>query len=318
MKKSIIAVLIILGLLLCACIVAAKAASERDANILPVEQKETAPIEIANELPSVPSTEAPTVLVTPEPTVEPTPVPTLAPTPEPTPDPTPTPNPAPIITKHPSNETTLPGLSIFFIAKADNATSISWFIASPDGKEGVNASDIKSKFPNVSCNGTTEEMLGIIGVDAEMDGWKVICKFTGPGGETFSEPAYIAVADNTKECRSMDEVLVLILNGRDLNDLMGLGLSYARLTAEIADYFTDSGISPTEVKDAVFQYTQRLSADHRSTYKEKADAVVGQFNGILDESSTFVGRLESSGYEAKHYPWDDDRVAECFSSLRID
>lgn len=318
--KKYLAVLTVLLLLLCAVVVISKAVNERETAHEDVFLVDTAPVgenEKAYEQPvlttSTDSTPEPTPDVTPEPTAEPTPNPTPVPTPEPTPDP------APVITKNPTTEAAVPGNTIYFIAKADNATTMSWFIASPDGKEGVNAEDISSKFPNVSCTGTRSEMLGIANVDSAMDGWKVICKFSGLGGEAFTEPAYIIVRQDRKPCRSMDEVLVLVLNSRDPEWLMAQGLAYACTTGSIADFFYDSGISANEVRNAVEQYTQRLSEEHRSAYKARADLVISFYSGLrASTDNSYMGLFESGGYEPLHYPWDDDRVAACIEALRID
>ena len=308
--KKYIALLVIVCLLLAACFVIMKAVSARENNSA-AEQAQTE----AEQPSAEPSPEAPEE--TPAPAPEPTPDLTPEPTPEATPEPTPeaTPIPAPVITKNPTNETGAPGTTIYFIAKADGATAISWFLASPDGTEGINAADIKSKFEYSSCTGTDGEMLGIVGVDRGMDGWKVIAKFTGPGGDTFSEPAFIYVTGSADEIRSLDEVLVSILNGREFGTA-GVGLSYAMLTGKIADFFADSTLSADEVKNAVQQYTQRLNEDHRATYKEKAEAVVSNFRDA--ESDSFSGRLHDSGYNAKHYPWDDARVKACMEALLIE
>ena len=307
-SKKILAVLIILLLLLAAVLVVFKAVSAREGGT-----ETDTPITSDTQQPE-PSPEPPEA--TPEPTPEPTsePTPEIPAEPTPTPEPGATPVPAPVITKNPTNETGAPGTAIYFIAKADGATSISWFLASPDGMEGINAADIKSKFENSSCTGTDGEMLGIVGVDQKMDGWKVIAKFTGPGGETFSEPAYIYVTGLTDNIRTLDEVLVSILNGREFATA-GVGLSYAKLTGMIADFFADSTLTADEVKNAVQQYTQRLNEDHRAAYKEKAEAVVSNFRDAAEES--FTGRLHDSGYDAKHYPWDDARVKACMEALLI-
>ncbi len=307
--KKYIALLVIVCLLLTACIVIMKGVSAR-------ENSASEQAQPAAEQPSAePSPEAPeeTPAPTPEPTPDPPPEPPSEPTPEPTPEATPIP--APVITKNPTNETGAPGTTIYFIAKADGATSISWFLASPDGTEGINAADIKSKFEFSACTGTDGEMLGIAGVDLKMDGWKVVAKFTGPGGESFTEPAYIYVTGTSDSIRTLDEVLVSILNAREFATA-GVGLSYAKLTGIIADFFADSTLSAEEVKSAVQQYTQHLSEDHRATYKEKAEAVVSNFRDAEGES--FNGRLHDSGYNAKHYPWDDARVKACMEALQID
>lgn len=261
-------------------------------------------------------------IATLEPTPEPSPEPTLEPTPIPTSVPTPkvTPVPVPVITKNPTTETAVSGNTIYFIAKADNASTMTWFIASPDGREGVNAEDISSIFPNASCTGQGSEMLGIVNVDSAMDGWKVVCKFSGPGGEAFTEPAFISVHPGGQACRSMDEVLVLVLNARDPNWLMAQGLAYALTTGSIADFFYDSGITAEEVENAVSQYTQNLSEEHRADYKERADLVISFYSGLRnnpDQSNYYLGLFESGGYEPQHFPWNDERIAACINALGI-
>lgn len=316
MKKNYLPICILLGLLICAGLVVFMAVSARDA----ADRADP----VISEQPQVPEetpVASPSPTATPEPTLEPTPEPTVEPTPEPAPSPEPevTPIPGPIVTKTPTNETTIQGGTIYFVAKADGATSISWFLASPDGKEGINARDIASKFPQSSCTGTDGEMLGISLVTEAMDGWKVICKFTGPGGDTFTEPAYIYVVGAKGEyLRSLDEVLVLVLNARDPNWTMALGLSYTKNVGRIADYFYESDIKPEEVKNSVQVFTQRLSEEHRAAYKARVDLVVGYYRGIRSDPDGYRGLLSDSGYQAKHYPWDDDHVAACIEALMID
>ena len=317
--KKYLAVLTVLLLLLCAVVVISKAVNERETAHEDVFLVDTAPVgenEKAYEQPvlttSPDSTPEPTPDITPEPTVEPTPDPTPVPTPEPTP------NPAPVITKNPTNETSKPGGTVYFIAKADNASAMSWFIASPDGKEGVNAEDISSKFPDVSCTGTRGEMLGIANIDSAMDGWKVICKFSGPGGDSFSEPAYIYVLGATEYLRSIDEVLVLVLNARDPEWTMALGLSYTKTTGRIADFFYETDISADEVRSATLKFTQQLSEEHRAAYKARMDLVIQYYTGISSNPDGYTGLLSDSGYQARHWPWDDERVAACFEALCID
>lgn len=318
-SKKYIAILVILCLVLAACVVVLKTAGSRESKGTAVTDDPAAAAETLPEPGQEPPAETPAPMpeATPEPTAEPTPEPTEEPIAEPTPEPTPeaTPVPAPVVTKNPTNETGAPGTTVYFIARADGADTISWFLASPDGKEGINAADIKSKFAESTCTGTDGEMLGIGNVVPEMDGWKVVAKFTGPGGEAFSEPAYIYVTGISDSIRTLDEVLVSILNGREFGTA-GVGLSYAKLTGMIADFFADGTMSADEVKNAVQQYTQRLSGDHRTAYKEKAEAVLSDFREAADES--FVGRLNDSGYTAKHYPWDDARVKACMEALLID
>ena len=316
--KKYLSLLIILVLVLCACIVVSKTVSAREESIEVPAEVQSSPEK------DYPQTEPELIEITPEPIEEPAqePVETETPesSPEVTPEPTPevTPTPTPIITKNPTNETVAPGNSAYFIAKAEGATSISWFLASPDGSEGINAKDIASKFSESSCTGTDGEMLGVVYIPVEMDGWKVICKFSGPCGDTFSEPAYIYVIGATENLRSLDEVLVLVLNARDPEWTMAQGLSYTKTTGRIADFFYETAISAEEVRNATQKYTQQLSEEHRAAYKARVELVIQYYTGIRTNPDGYTGLLHDSGYEARHWPWDDDRVAACIEALRID
>ena len=161
------------------------------------------------------------------------------------------------------------------------------------------------------------ETLGIAGIGEELDGWKVKCKFTGPGGSVFTEDAEIHVAGSSSPCRSLEEVIVLIRSKKGAGTA-GVGLANASVTARIADYFADSGISAEDVKTTVQQYTGRLMYENRVTYRENAAEILATFRGIAADPDAFDAQLKDSGYEAKHSPWDDERIAACFAALIIE
>ena len=121
----------------------------------------------------------------------PDPTPTPAPTPEPTPAPTPVP--APSITKDPTGESVIEGDSAIFIAHADNADEVTWRIESPDSSKSYDAKDIGRYFPGAYADGYDEDTLVLYNIRYEMDSWKAVCKFIGPGGSTFSKGAVITV-----------------------------------------------------------------------------------------------------------------------------
>ena len=112
-------------------------------------------------------------------------------TPEPTPEPTPVP--APEITKNPTGESVIEGDSAIFIAHADYADEVTWRIESPDSSKSYDAKDIGRYFPGAYADGYDEDTLVLYNIRYEMDGWKAVCKFIGPGGSTFSKGAVITV-----------------------------------------------------------------------------------------------------------------------------
>lgn len=100
---------------------------------------------------------------------------------------------APQITKNPTSETVNEGETTTFIAKADYATSMKWRFVSPDGSVTYYHDQINMKFPDVVVTGGTTETLRVANIPAGMNGWRVTCLFTGPGGETFCKGCYLYV-----------------------------------------------------------------------------------------------------------------------------
>ena len=129
--------------------------------------------------------EAPDVdpVVTPIPAYKPTPTPTPTPsaspppTPTPTPKPTPTPAPAPVVTKNPTNETLYVGGSCQFVAKADNASGMSWKLVAPSG-EVYNA--VSSPFAGqLVVSGANSNCLTLSSVPLGLNGYAVYAEFYG-------------------------------------------------------------------------------------------------------------------------------------------
>jgi len=141
---------------------------------------------------AAPATPAPTPQPTPEPTPAPTPAPTPEPTPAPTPEPTPTPAAVPTITKHPTGENVQAGGSALFIARADHAAEIAWRFVGPNNKT-IEHSSAPNYFPGLKLSGGTAETLSLSDIPEDMDGWKAVCRFKGPGGEVLSDGALIRV-----------------------------------------------------------------------------------------------------------------------------
>ena len=71
------------------------------------------------------------------------------------------------------------------------------------------------------------------------------------------------------------------------------------------------------MKKTVGEYTQRLIYENKVTYRDNADDILATFKGIAADPDEFNGRLKDSGYEPKHAPWNDERIAACFEALTI-
>ena len=150
-------------------------------------------------------------ILTPDPDTSPAPLDTPVPTPPPvaldTPTPaaaapTPTAAPttapsAPSVTKSPTDESISEGGSCMFIARADNAASFTWHFVSPDGGTDVAYDSIASYFPSLGVSGGTTDILELIGVPAEFNGWRVYCRFSNSIGSTSSGNAVVSVSTVT-------------------------------------------------------------------------------------------------------------------------
>ena len=99
---------------------------------------------------------------------------------------------APSVVKHPTDETVTPGQHAVFVSNATQALDQSWFFISPQG-ERIAAADITAKFANVTVKTEANGYFFVYNVPAGMDGWRVICMFTGIQSTSDSNAAYIRV-----------------------------------------------------------------------------------------------------------------------------
>ena len=118
--------------------------------------------------------------------------------PDATPAPTPTSTPTPkvlAITKHPTAETLQQGGTCWFIARADNADSITWEFLDTAGAV-CSVENAKTRNPGLTVdiydNGET---IGLKNVPMSMNGWQARAKFDSKTAMTslFSNPALITV-----------------------------------------------------------------------------------------------------------------------------
>lgn len=143
-----------------------------------------------------------------------------------TPEPTPTPSPTPkvlTITKHPTAETLQQGGTCWFIARADNADSITWEFLDTAGAV-CSVEEVKTRNAGLTVdvydNGET---VGLRNVPMSMNGWQARAKFTGSGTSLYSNPAAItvtAISDfKTAYSSVFENYLTLVSGGEDPYDL---------------------------------------------------------------------------------------------------
>lgn len=107
----------------------------------------------------------------------------------------PTPMPAPVITKDPTGESLMEGESAMFIARAENAEKIEWFLVDPERRNYNAPGYVASLYPGFSFTGRNSEVFEIYNVPLELDGWSAVCVFTNSGDSIESSPAEITVTE---------------------------------------------------------------------------------------------------------------------------
>ena len=99
------------------------------------------------------------------------------------------------ITKNPTSESLLVGGKTWFIAHADNASSLTWILTSPQGQT-YTLQQAMAANPGLMLEALPEDTLAVSNVPASVDGWSVQARFDGPGGSAVTAPATIGVDDS--------------------------------------------------------------------------------------------------------------------------
>lgn len=105
---------------------------------------------------------------------------------------TPTPATTPTVTKNPTSEQVEAGGSAVFVARADNAATVTWYVTSPGGTR-YNAANIGQYINGVYATGANGERLVLYGLNEKMDGYTVEAEFSNANGTTRSTAAWISV-----------------------------------------------------------------------------------------------------------------------------
>jgi len=98
------------------------------------------------------------------------------------------------ITKNPTSESLTVGGKAWFIAHANNATSLTWLLTSPQG-QSYTVEQAMAANPGLQIQVLPEDTLGVSNVPVSVNGWSVQARFDGPGGSAVTAPAMIYVVD---------------------------------------------------------------------------------------------------------------------------
>jgi len=125
-------------------------------------------------------------------------LPALPVQPQPTAQPQYVPQPQPsgpvTITKNPTSESLAAGGKTWFIAHADNASSLTWLFTSPQG-QSYTLQQAMAANPGLRLEELPDDTLAVSNVPASFDSWSVQARFDGPGGSAVTAPAMIYVDD---------------------------------------------------------------------------------------------------------------------------
>ena len=95
------------------------------------------------------------------------------------------------VTKSPTSESVPYGGSCIFIAHADNATSVTWYIANADASLITTAAEAPRRVAGLYVSGSSSDTLSLSGIPSWMNGCQVQACFTGEGGPVYTEAARI-------------------------------------------------------------------------------------------------------------------------------
>ena len=102
--------------------------------------------------------------------------------------------PAPVIMKNPTSEAIAIGGKTWFIAHADNATSMTWELVDANGNI-YSLTDAMAIHPGLKLEALEGDTIAVSNVPASVNGWGVQATFYGQGGAVSTSPAYIYVGD---------------------------------------------------------------------------------------------------------------------------
>ena len=132
-------------------------------------------------------------IIIPAPSIVPAATPTPTVPPAPTASPSPSPSTLPVVTKHPTDETVKEGGSCMFVAWYENAIWAVWHFLSPDGQTDLTYEAAAKQFPTLEILNGMYSSMTLRNVPAELNGWRVYCRYSNDAGFTNTRTALITV-----------------------------------------------------------------------------------------------------------------------------
>ena len=122
--------------------------------------------------------------------------------PEPTEKPKPTKPPrkaAPELTKSPTDETVKAGEDAWFVARADHADGIRWWLNTPQGGRDLTPEEAMHQVKGLVTQIIGQDTLILTKVPQEMEGWSVRAEFYNSTGSTYSKKAILHIQQEETE-----------------------------------------------------------------------------------------------------------------------
>ncbi len=117
----------------------------------------------------------------------------------------------PVITKNPTSEALAIGGKTWFIAHADNATSMSWELVDPNGNV-YTLTNAMAMNPGLNLQALEGDTIAVSNVPQSVNGWGVQATFYNQYGSVSTSPAYIYVGDYLNTYGSVIEKYRLLAN----------------------------------------------------------------------------------------------------------
>ena len=226
--------------------------------------------------------------------------------------------PAPVITKNPTSESLAVGGNTWFIAHAQNASTLTWQLMDPDGiVYSVDAAQDCN--PGLKLEVLEGDTIAVSNVPLSVNGWAVLARFEGSGGVAVTEPAYLYVGDFVSAYGSIiNQYKAIFDNGktedlgyifeRDLSEVISycdhIGYALKDLDKNGTPELILSGINPNEFARGIVYdlYTLetgnpvRLAVSHgRDRYYLRADnTLVNEGSSGAAYSNIYVYRVSGS------------------------
>ena len=99
----------------------------------------------------------------------------------------------PRITKDPTGETVAVGGKCQFVTRYENAKLAEWHFVSPDGARDLTYAQASHDFYSLKITGGNTKDMTLSNIPAELNGWKVYCRFSNDFGSADSAAALITV-----------------------------------------------------------------------------------------------------------------------------